>query len=114
MLAPTSQMRAARELEPPSLDEGFVDVERVEFTRARHSGTREGVFVAASAVRESGWSAAGDAPHLVFDWPPGGVWMRSQRRSSVSLRASPAQSRRPCALIRADRRRAGAGRRCPD
>ena len=72
VLAPTSQMRAARELEPPSLDEGFVDVERLEFTRARHSGTREGVFVAASAVRENGWSAAGDAPHLVFDWLPGG------------------------------------------
>jgi aryl-alcohol dehydrogenase-like predicted oxidoreductase len=51
VLAPTSQMRAARELEPPSLDEGFVEVERVEFTRARHGGTREGVFVAASAVR---------------------------------------------------------------
>ena len=72
VLAPTSQMRAARELEPPSLDEGFVDVERLEFTRVRHGGTREGVFVAASAVRESGWIAAGDAPHLVFDWLPGG------------------------------------------
>ena len=72
VLAPTSQMRAARELEPPSLDEGFVDVERLEFARARHSGTREAVFVAASAVREKGWSAAGDAPHLVFDWLPGG------------------------------------------
>jgi aryl-alcohol dehydrogenase-like predicted oxidoreductase len=72
VLAPTSQMRAARELEPPSLDEGFVEVERVEFTRARHGGTREGVFVAASAVRENGWIGAGDAPHLVFDWLPGG------------------------------------------
>jgi aryl-alcohol dehydrogenase-like predicted oxidoreductase len=72
VLAPTSQMRAARELEPPSLDEGFVDVERLEFTRVQHGGTREGVFVAASAVRESGWIAAGDAPHLVFDWLPGG------------------------------------------
>jgi aryl-alcohol dehydrogenase-like predicted oxidoreductase/predicted kinase len=72
VLAPTSQMRAARDLEPPSLDEGFVDVERLEFARARHSGTREAVFVAASAVRENSWSAAGDAPHLVFDWLPGG------------------------------------------
>jgi aryl-alcohol dehydrogenase-like predicted oxidoreductase len=72
VLAPTSQMRAARELEPPSLDEGFVDVERLEFTRARQGGAHEGVFVAASAVRESGWMAAGDAPHLVFDWLPGG------------------------------------------
>ena len=30
------------------------------------------MFVAASAVRENGWSAAGDAPHLVFDWRPDG------------------------------------------
>ena len=72
VLAPTSQMRAARELEPPSVDEGFVAVERLEFTRARDGGTREGVFVAASAVRENGWVAAGDAPHLVFDWLPDG------------------------------------------
>ena len=72
VLAPTSQMRAARELEPPSLDEGFVAVERREFTRAPHDRTREGVFVAASAVRENGWIAAGDAPHLVFDWLPDG------------------------------------------
>jgi aryl-alcohol dehydrogenase-like predicted oxidoreductase len=73
VLAPTSQMRAVRELEPPSLDEGFADVERLEFERARPAGrTREGVFVAASAVREHGWIAAGEAPHLVFDWLPDG------------------------------------------
>jgi aryl-alcohol dehydrogenase-like predicted oxidoreductase len=71
VLAPTSQMRAVRELEPPSLDEGFADVERLEFTRVQHGGTREGVFVAASAVQE-GWTATGDAPHLVFDWLPDG------------------------------------------
>ncbi len=72
VLAPTSQMRAVRELEPPLLDEGFLEVERLEFTRVRHGGAREGVFVAASAVRENGWVAAGDAPHLVFDWLPDG------------------------------------------
>ena len=72
VLAPTSQMRATRELEPPAIDEGFVAVERREFTRAQPSRTREGVFVAASAVREDGWIAAGDAPHLVFDWLPDG------------------------------------------
>ena len=72
VLAPTSQMRAVRELEPPSVDEGFVAVERLEFTRATHREGREGVFVAASAVRESGWTAAGSAPHLVFDWLPDG------------------------------------------
>jgi len=72
VLAPTSQMRAVRELEPPSLDEGFVDVERLEFTREPDGRKREGVFVAASAVRESGWNAEGEAPHLVFDWLPDG------------------------------------------
>ena len=71
VLAPTSQMRAARELEPPSVDEGFADVERLEFSRGPHDRTRAGVFVAASAVRD-GWAASGDAPHLVFDWLPGG------------------------------------------
>src|SRR6185503_17725771 len=46
LLAPTSQMRAFRELEPPSTDEGFAGVEHVPFVRARSSG-RTGVFVAA-------------------------------------------------------------------
>ncbi len=72
VLGPTSQMRSVRELEPPSTDEGFVAVERREFTRASHGSTRVGVFVAASAVRENGWIAVGDAPHLVFDWLPDG------------------------------------------
>ena len=31
VLAPTSQMRALRELEPPSTDEGFAGVEQVPF-----------------------------------------------------------------------------------
>jgi diketogulonate reductase-like aldo/keto reductase len=45
LLAPTSQMRAFRELEPPSDDEGFAAVERIEFERAPREG-RPGVFVA--------------------------------------------------------------------
>ena len=63
---PTSQMRAARELEPPSRDEGFSAVEQVPFERASREG-RAGVFVAASALAE--WREAAD---LVFDWRPGG------------------------------------------
>ena len=79
VLAPTSQMRSVRELEPPSIDEGFADVEQVPFARTPASTrTRVGVFVAASALRSSGWQQAladGDpsAPHLVFDWSPGGT-----------------------------------------
>jgi aryl-alcohol dehydrogenase-like predicted oxidoreductase/predicted kinase len=77
ILAPTQQMRALRELEPPSDDEGFASVEVLAFKRAAAPGdARGGVFVAAAALRGPGWErevAAGDpdAPHLVFDWSPG-------------------------------------------
>ncbi|MFL6036367.1 MAG: aldo/keto reductase [Gaiellaceae bacterium] len=77
-LAPTSQMRALRELEPPSADEGFAAVEHVPFAREPwHGRAHGGVFVAAAAMRQPGWQNAvahGDpaAPHLVFDWSPGG------------------------------------------
>jgi aryl-alcohol dehydrogenase-like predicted oxidoreductase len=78
LLAPTSQMRAFRELEPPSDDEGFAAVEHVLFARSPHSGrTRKGVFVAAAAVDRPDWrhllgDADPDSPHLVFDWRPDG------------------------------------------
>jgi predicted kinase len=77
--APTSQMRALRELEPPSADEGFAGVEHVTFTRrAPHEPGEAGVFVAAAALAHPGWEDAlrdGDprAPHLVFDWRPEGT-----------------------------------------
>jgi aryl-alcohol dehydrogenase-like predicted oxidoreductase/predicted kinase len=75
--APTSQMRTLRELEPPSADEGFSSVEQRPFTRSVGRG-RAGVFVAAAALRQSDWKGAleqGDrrAPHLMFDWSPGGT-----------------------------------------
>jgi aryl-alcohol dehydrogenase-like predicted oxidoreductase len=75
--APASQMRALRELEPPSTDEGFVDVEQVPFVRTERPG-RPGVFVAAAALKDPGWKHAleqGDptVPHLVFDWLPDGA-----------------------------------------
>lgn len=80
LLSPTRQMRAFRELEPPSRDEGFVSVERVLFERspgapAQGSAKPEALFVAAAALTHPGWeralaSGAVDAPHLVFDWRP--------------------------------------------
>jgi hypothetical protein len=79
ILAPTSQMRTLRELEPPSTDEGFAGVERVPFARMpRSRGSRAGLFVAAAAMTHSGWEYVleqGDraAPHLVFDWRPDGT-----------------------------------------
>jgi hypothetical protein len=76
LLAPTSQMRALRELEPPSEDEGFVSIERIPFTREPRPG-RAGVLVAASALEADGWreavqTADPSAPHLLFDWLPDG------------------------------------------
>ncbi len=68
LLAPTSQMRALRELEPPDADEGFASVEQIAFERASTASGARGVFVAAAAVEHA---PASSAPHLVFDWLPG-------------------------------------------
>jgi aryl-alcohol dehydrogenase-like predicted oxidoreductase/predicted kinase len=76
--APTSQMRTLRELEPPSIDEGFADVEHVAFARTPPpERVRPGVFVAAAVLGRPGWKRALengdlDAPHLLFDWSPDG------------------------------------------
>ncbi|HTU96283.1 MAG TPA: aldo/keto reductase [Solirubrobacteraceae bacterium] len=76
VMAPTSQMRTVRELEPPALDEGFAEVREVAFTRAGDGEAgRSGVLVAAPALDQPGWEAAlteadPAAPHLVFDWRP--------------------------------------------
>lgn len=76
LMAPTSQMRALRQLEAPAVDEGFATVERVEFVRATRGGTA-GVLVAAAALDSPNWPALVEradppAPHLVFDWRPDG------------------------------------------
>ncbi len=76
LMAPTSQMRVLRELEPPSLGEGFAEVDRVPFERRRRGGDA-GVLVAAAVLGVPEWAetlAAIDpsAPHLVFDWIPEG------------------------------------------
>jgi aryl-alcohol dehydrogenase-like predicted oxidoreductase len=80
ILLPTNQMRAYRELEPPSEDEGFTAVEQVPFARAAPVSTgvavTGGVFVAAGALSAPGWegAVAGITPRmpcLLFDWEPG-------------------------------------------
>jgi aryl-alcohol dehydrogenase-like predicted oxidoreductase len=77
--APTSQMRALRELEPPSADEGLAAVEQVPFVRTKPPGeSRRGVFVAAAVLTQPGWEETigqvdPGAPHLVFDWSPDGL-----------------------------------------
>ena len=77
LMLPTSQMRALRELEPPSADEGFASIETVPFSRVWSAGGRPGVFVGAAAAARGGFEralAAADpaAPHLLYDWNPGG------------------------------------------
>jgi aryl-alcohol dehydrogenase-like predicted oxidoreductase len=77
LMLPTSQMRALRELEPPSIDEGFIAVERVPFARVSLGGERPGVFLGAAATRRGGIvralaDADPAAPHLLFDWTPDG------------------------------------------
>ena len=118
MLAPTSQMRAFRELEPPSDDEGFAAVEHVPFVRASSSG-KAGVFVAARAMTEPGLGGRARAgcsgraaPRLRLE--------SGRRREPLSTPPRPASPRRspgPCrprsARIPPARRPAGAGRRCP-
>jgi len=76
LMLPTSQMRALRELEPPSIDEGFAAVETVPFARILARGGRAGVFVGAGATTRQGFAEAladaePSAPHLLFDWIPG-------------------------------------------
>jgi hypothetical protein len=69
-------MRALRELEKPSADEGFAAVEVVSFERAvRPGAANAGVLVAATAVGVTGWEsvladASPSSSHLVFDWRP--------------------------------------------
>ena len=77
LMLPTSQMRALRELEPPSIDEGFNAVERVPFARVSAVGGRPGVFIAGAAATRPGivhalGNADPAAPHLIFDWVPDG------------------------------------------
>jgi aryl-alcohol dehydrogenase-like predicted oxidoreductase len=86
LLAPTSQMRALRELEPPSPDEGWAAVERLEFVRAPRSDALGGaVFVAAAATVAPRLLEQGDpaAPHLVFDWSDGRDRGRLERAVAI-------------------------------
>ncbi len=80
LLSPTRQMRAFRELEPPSTDEGFVAVQQQAFERSprapANADDAAAVFVAAGALSLPAWEGAvstitPDSAHLLFDWRPG-------------------------------------------
>jgi aryl-alcohol dehydrogenase-like predicted oxidoreductase/predicted kinase len=89
LMLPTSQMRALRGLEPPSMDEGFSAVERVPFARGSPGGGRPGVFVGAAATTRDGIAevlkdAEPAAPHLLFDWTPDGD-LSAVRRAAAKI-----------------------------
>ena len=118
VLAPTSQMRTFRELEPPSIDEGFAAVETIAFARTPLPSrpTRAGVFVAATALERPGWERAlaqadPRAPHLLFHWSPD----TAPETLEPDLTRVRAEISGPveggCARTPAGHRRAGAGRR---
>ncbi len=87
LLLPTSQMRALRELEPPTGDEGWDSFEEVAFVR-EPTGGKAGVFVAAAAVTSR--FRPTDDPHLVFDWDPNG--RRERLDSALEIIGAHAES----------------------
>jgi aryl-alcohol dehydrogenase-like predicted oxidoreductase/predicted kinase len=99
VLAPTSQMRAARELEPPSREEGWAAVERVPFVRAAPAGRlRAGIFVAAAALAPGLAGALAQAEpavaHLLFDWRPDAApdALAPERERLAALAAGPVEA----------------------
>ena len=130
--APTSQMRTLRELEPPSTDEGFGEVEQVPFARAPRAGASgAGVFVAAAALDRARlgaarstratrarltWSSTG-APTAIRTRsrpgrPPLGRGVRAGRERAVPAPRRPAELLVPAAATGAAARvRAGTRRR---
>ena len=104
VLAPTSQMRALRELEPPSADEGFAARRAACRSCARRAATgRAGVFVAAAALRAPGWEDALERARSAArrTWSSTGARTASATRSPppspASRPRSPGRSRARCA-----------------
>ena len=120
LLAPTSQMRAVRELEPPSADEGWTAVERVPFTRVHPAHAKGvGVFVAAGGARAARMEAGARGGRSLRPSPR--VRLAAGGSGRCARRGGSARSRRRCpvawralsARTPRGRRAAGAGRRCP-
>jgi hypothetical protein len=77
-------MRAARELEPPEVDEGFASIERIAFERSPRGAGRAGVFLAAAAVERAPLDTFdADVPWLVFDWRPDGTSADLERMAAL-------------------------------
>jgi hypothetical protein len=102
-LAPHAIFRMQRELEPPAVDEGFANIERVPFVR-QHPGGVAGTFVALAALGDA--AATGDAliallsetheasPALVYAWQPDAApaWVQALRASVENAAAATGRS----------------------
>jgi aryl-alcohol dehydrogenase-like predicted oxidoreductase len=84
-LAPHALSRMMRDLEPPSADEGFGDIEVVPFVRDRSAGAKPGIAIAMDALETPGNDGRREmdmgrwlddvpiaAPCLLYGWKPGG------------------------------------------
>jgi hypothetical protein len=70
-------MRSVRELEPPSIDEGFAEVEQVPFARCRRRRERESVY--RRGRRAQGLRLAG-------------AWLKAIRQRRTRLRLEPGRT----------------------
>jgi hypothetical protein len=92
-LAPHAVFRMQRELEQPSADEGFADIQRIPFVREHPEGGKGGTVVALAAL--GGDTALSDtllallretpedSPALVYAWNPdaAAAWVQKLRAS---------------------------------
>jgi aryl-alcohol dehydrogenase-like predicted oxidoreductase len=83
-LAPHALSRMTRDLEPPTLDEGFADIEVVPFVRDLSAGGGPGIAIATDALEEPNADGPSEiamarvlddlplhAPCLLYAWKPG-------------------------------------------
>ena len=118
VMAPTSQMRALRELEPPGDDEGFASVNRIPFERAPRKHGRAGVLVAAAVLDAPGWQAVverADLPRRTSSSTgvPGDRRRTSRRRPRACRPSCLVRSKPRSARTARARRPAGADPRSP-
>lgn len=71
LMAPTALFRMQRELEPPSLDEGFTEIDVVQFVREKSRDLTPGRVVALDLVANGERLPEGEGPALVFGWREG-------------------------------------------
>ncbi len=68
LLGPTTLFRMARDLEAPSLDEGFTSIEEVPFVREGSFGDGAATCVALDRALADPGALAGEGPVLAFGW----------------------------------------------